>query len=397
MKSNVLYTIAALTHGLSLLVLILFLPKSSTAQHFPDTLRSVADIRNLSQEQANTGIPVEINGIITYCFNSGSNACFVQDDTDGIFIWSVVDPPVAGSRVIVRGVTTNTGYAPNIAHNATAEVLEVASHPEPSSRPPFLLMKGKEDSRWVEISGMVHSARIDSSHGFKGLVLQLATTNNDHVVIHVKTLQKPLDIVGSFIRVEGVAGGIFNVDYKLTGILIRTPDLDFIETLTPGVENPFQDLPLTQTSELFAFNFAPDEGHYVRVAGVVTYKSNNGRFAIVDATGSLMIQTRDNIAHTFAVGDSVVAVGFPHIGTVSPLLEDAIYINHGPTTHNLLPNTTSLDSLSSARDLDLLTVNATLEEVIPIEGSTLFILKAETYRFEAILHGASPNQVYTTR
>ena len=375
-----------LLHWLFFVSIIPFSTIPSTAQHTLDTLRTAAEIRNLPQEEANKGYPVLIRGVITYCSNLLNTSCFVQDDTEGVYIHSTQELPEDGSLVIVRGKTTQPGFAPNIDFGASVEVLGTSPYPEPSQRPPFFLMKGKEDSKWVEVSGMVHAAYIDSFMAFEGLYLHLKTTNNDRITLLIKTPNIPPRIIGSFISVQGVAGGTFNLENQLTGIVIFVPDKDLLTIHTPGIDDPFEELPTLPISQVLSFRFDPQEGHYVKVKGVVTFTHPDGRFAIRDSSGSLLVQAGSSAPSSLSIQDSVEVAGFPYIGMVSPLLEDATFINHGPAQRSFQPSLTTLDSLHRARNLDILSITAKLEETIHLGNTSVLILETDDYRFEANLN-----------
>ena len=377
---------AILAHWLLFGSIIQLTTVHSTAQPKLDTLRTAAEIRNLSQEEASKGYPVLIRGVITYCSNLLITSCFVQDDTEGVYIHSTQELPDDGSLVIVRGKTAQQGFAPNIDYGASVEVIGTSPYPEPSPRPPFFLMKGKEDSKWVEVSGMVHAAYIDSFMAFEGLYLHLKTTNNDRITLLIKTPNIPPRIIGSFISVQGVAGGTFNLENQLTGIVIFVPDKDLLTIHTPGIDDPFEELPTLPISQVLSFKFDPQEGHYVKVKGVVTFIHPDGRFAIRDSSGSLLVQASSNTPSSLAVQDSVEVAGFPYIGMVSPLLEDATFINHGPTQRSFQASITTLDSLHSARNLDILSITAKLEETIHVRNTSVLILETDDYRFEANLN-----------
>jgi|GEM_PF-1844337 len=377
---------AILTHWLLFLSIIQLTTAHSIAQHTLDTLRTAAEVRNLPQEEANKGYPVVIRGVITYCSNRLITSCFVQDDTEGIYIHSTQELPEDGSLVIVRGKTVQKGFAPNIDFGASVEVIGTSPYPAPSPRPPFFLMKGKEDSKWVEVSGMVHTAYTDSFRAFEGLYLHLKTTNNDRITLLIKTPQIPPRIIGSFVSVQGVAGGRFNLENQLTGIVIFVPDKDLLTIHTPGIDAPFEELPTLPISHVLSFNFNPDEGHYVKVKGVVTFIHPDGRFAIRDSSGSLMVQAGNNTPSSLSVQDSVEVAGFPYIGMVSPLLEDATFINHGPAKGSFLTSLSTLDSLHAARNLDLLAITAKLEETIHVSNTSVLILESDGFRFEANLN-----------
>ncbi|MBX2821155.1 MAG: response regulator [Rhodothermaceae bacterium] len=383
MSSNFRGVKAILTHWLVFVSIIQLTTLLSTAQHSLDTLRTAAEVRNLPQEEANKGYPVLIQGVITYCSNRLITSCFVQDDTEGVYIHSTKELPEDGSLVIVRGKTVQQGFAPNIDFGASVEVLGTSPYPDPSPRPPFFLMKGKEDSKWVEVSGMVHAAYIDSSRAFEGLYLHLKTTNNDRITLLIKTQHIPPRIIGSFVSVQGVAGGTFNLENQLTGIILFVPDMELLTIHTPGIDAPFEELPTLPISEVLSFKFNPQEGHYVKVKGVVTFIHPDGRFAIRDSSGSLMVQASSEAPSALSVKDSVEAAGFPYIGMVSPLLEDATFINHGPAQRSFQPSLTTLDSLQTARNLDLLAITAELGETIHVNNTSVLILESDNYRFEA--------------
>ena len=116
-------------------------------------LTSVEEVRQLSAEDAAKGFPIELRGVITYCGEGGVEFCFLQDDTDGIFISSPKPRPRSGDRVVVRGKTEEGWFAPTVGPENKIEVTGRTSTPAPSPRPLLYFLAGSEDARWVEIEG----------------------------------------------------------------------------------------------------------------------------------------------------------------------------------------------------------------------------------------------------
>ena len=379
-------------YGLLLLVVFHLLQPISMGQVPDEPLRSIAEIRNLPIEEVHKGYPIEIRGVITYCSNFNETHCFIQNGPDGIFVNEVLDPPPEGSLVIIRGKTIQGKFAPDIAPGASIQVIGTSSFPDPSPQSHYHLMKGANDSKWIKLSGMVYSATIDSTYLFKGLILEVKLSNNDRITVHLKSDEVPPDLVGAFVTIEGVAGGFFNSENQLTGVLIRVPSIDFLKVQIPGTGTPFEDLPMTPISQVLSFHHDPYAGHYIKVSGIVTHVHPNAWFVLRDASGSIMVQTSNKTPYTPALKDSVDVVGFPHVTKTSPLLEDVIYTNHGPSTILAQENISFLDSLDqNTRDLDVYTVEARLKEVVQERETTILILDTEKYRFEANLFRSGKN------
>src|SRR5687767_7532007 len=99
-----------------LFVATAFVAHAAESANTNRVLRTVADVRKLSPEQASQKLPVRLNGVITYW--GPRWMCFFSDDTGGIFLKVNLpekrDPsePAFGDQVEVTGVTSPGDFAP---------------------------------------------------------------------------------------------------------------------------------------------------------------------------------------------------------------------------------------------------------------------------------------------
>ena len=369
-------------------LLVLLLPSINYLHAQPvQILETVAEIRSLSLEEADQALPLRIVGTITFCSVAVKSYCFIQDDTGGIYIEGASELFEPGTLVRITGITKKGNFAPDIAPGANMEVLGEAPMPEPSSRPPFYLYSGKEDANWVEFSGLVHTAELIAATWHRGLQLEIVTSQYNRIVLHINSVHIPTNIQGAFIKVQGVAGGIFNSERQLTGIVVRVPSLDYIDVLTPGTTNPFTELPAQPVNQVLAFTYNPHSGHRVRISGTVTATHPSGFFVVHDQSGAILVKPEEY--GKMLIGDAVEVVGFPATDRISPQIIDAIYLNLGSAKQEPTPKIITTDSMAHIRDMSLVTIRSKLTENTHIDNSNVLVLTNGSVQFEAELHSDS--------
>src|SRR5947209_338907 len=187
-------------------------------------LTSVAEIRRLTNGEANAGYPVSVRGVVTY-YDRGWRVLFVQDSTAGIS----VDAPdqtfdvQAGQVVQVEGFTAG-GFAPNIVK---PRVRVVGSAQPPAARRLALgqAETSSQDSQWGEIEGVVHAARRDGDHLFLDLV---NAEGEFKAVVPGKSDDLPEQLVDASLRLRGVCGTLFNKKNQFTGFQVLVPGRDAV-------------------------------------------------------------------------------------------------------------------------------------------------------------------------
>lgn len=112
----------------------------------PILITNVATVRSLSPEISAKQLPVRLEGVITYFFDE--RACFLQDQTAGIFVGNGVAGPhlSPGDLVEMEGTTDSGEYAP-IVQPSKIELLGHTNLP-PARRVSYeQLVTGREASQ----------------------------------------------------------------------------------------------------------------------------------------------------------------------------------------------------------------------------------------------------------
>src|ERR1035438_7423757 len=120
------------------------------------TLTHVIQARKLTEEEAKRKYPVHFRVAVTY---STYSDLFVQDSTGAIWVGrpTSMEGPRRGQLLDLEGVTTQTDFAPDIAEPRW-RVLGEAPMPAPRHPTYDQMASTSEDSKWVELEGLVRSA-----------------------------------------------------------------------------------------------------------------------------------------------------------------------------------------------------------------------------------------------
>jgi hypothetical protein len=140
-------------------------------------LTSIAQVRELSPEEARRQYPVRFEATLTFYDRAAplvlrpnpagapeefasrpAPHIFVQDETGGIFVWPdewgvsvTLDSTLrVGDRVLVKGRTGPGAFVP-IVEEADMERLGSGALPAPVSLPPSALLSGQYDSEWIQV------------------------------------------------------------------------------------------------------------------------------------------------------------------------------------------------------------------------------------------------------
>ena len=244
---------------------LLWMPGPAAWGQDPAEITSAVEVRNLSAGEAEAGRPVRLRGVVTF-FDEVIYGRFIQDDTAGIYLRESTNTPTLfpGQVVEVLGVTSPGEYAPIVVPQ---EVRMVGEAPLPEAKPATFeqLASGQEDSQFVEISGIVRSARLDEVFGYH--LVELAT-GGGRLVVFIKDIPvaAPEDLVDSTVRVRGVCSTIFNRQRQLFNIRLVVPRASDLVVETPALKNPFQ-MPARTIGSLLQFTPQGSYGRRVKVVG----------------------------------------------------------------------------------------------------------------------------------
>jgi PAS domain S-box-containing protein len=356
-------------------------PDNKTHASLP-VLTTVEQIRRLSPNQANRGYPVHLRGVVTYydaeTTTPPSAAVFVQDATGGI----ALNAPVletglkAGEVIDLYGITEAPDFAPQIGHPQW-RVMGNTSLPVPHRVSLERMLSTAEDSRWVEIEGIVREASV--AGGF--LLLDVAVLGG-RLKAQIPGFRGPAPerLVDAEVRIRGVCGALYNQKYQLVGILLYVPGLDQVNVLKPALADPFEtDLePLREVQR-----FAPQRtmGHRIRTQGIVILQVPGKSAYISDGKTGLRIDTRQQIA--LKPGDHVDVVGFPRLSDFTLALEDALCRRNGSGLPPTPIPVTADQILRGDYDSLLVSIDGRLLEKSVFPGKQTLVLKTGTTIFDA--------------
>ncbi len=293
-----------------------FLTERGESQDHPNTINTVQGIKRLPFALAALGIPVNLQGVVTY-FEPTDKSLFVQDATGGIFVQLAYDFKTdlkLGQLVSVQGVTDPDDFATSI-RKSKVTVIGFGKLPEDRVPDYDLVFSGAEDSNWVQLPGVVEA--IDNSLSIPVAYIRAGKAKFRAYLAGKKPF--PEYLVDSRISIAGVCGSTYNNLRQFLGIDMYVPDLSFIRIRESAV--PVSQLPVLSIRKLLEYAPQSAIGHRVRVKGVVTSSSPQGPTTLQDASGSVTIL--DHNHSSLVPGDVAEAVGFLQIGELSPILERA--------------------------------------------------------------------------
>ncbi|HZM04262.1 MAG TPA: sensor histidine kinase [Candidatus Saccharimonadales bacterium] len=280
------------------------------------TLLTVEQVRQLTPEQADKRYPVRLRGVITFSDWKADGGFFLQDQTAGIYIHSDTDPDaLTGEDVELEGTTAPGDFVP-LVQLTKLRKLGPAALPTPEKVSYEQLATGKEDSQWVEISGLVRSALLSTKDRTRVDVLvngQRLTALVGHLDVAAAD-----GLICANVRVQGICRTRFNRKRQL-----RAPFLSVGSVSNFVVEGPLPGQPVeVPLQSLLQFNSEGYYGRRVEVRGVVTEQKGNSIFIQENGAG---LYVKSQQSTPTIPGDIVKVVGFPVLGQIAPVLEDAIF------------------------------------------------------------------------
>jgi signal transduction histidine kinase len=273
--------------------------------------------------------------------------------------------------VDIEGVSSPGEYAPIIVPQRV-QVVGNAPLPVPISVTYEQLASGKEDSQFVEITGVVRS--VQSIEASQYHLIKIATGGGRLSVYAQYSPTRGIEeLLNSTVRVRGVCSTEFNHQRQLFAIRLMVPRPEDFAIESPAPQDPFATAAQPISSLL---QFAPSEayGHPVKVVGANIYFEPGGQIFLQDGEYGVEVQTKQS--DPLKLGDRVEAVGFVSQGEYTPILQDAIYrkISSG---RPVPPLPVTLDEvLKGKHDCRLIQINATLLDRA-LHGSERYLILQE--------------------
>jgi signal transduction histidine kinase len=353
------------------------------------SLTNARQVRALSPEMAAKNLPVHLAGVVTY-YDACLLNLFFQDPSDGVFVLvarNISTNITAGQEIEVDGVSDKGNYAPIVSASAI-RVLGKAALPVPRRVSIDELFTGLEDSRWIEVVGVVRS--VTALNVLNGRCYLNLAMNGQHIATYVENLQEAeaTKLVNATVRVRGVCYSRYNMKRQL-----RVPWLAVSSLADIVVEKPTPQQPKEASIACLAqFNSSGYYGNLVKISGVVTLQKPNGTLFIQNQGFGLCVQVAQPAA--VAPGDRVMVFGYPALGQYVPILDDAAvqFVAHGDPPS---PISADLETLLNApEDFDglLVRLRAELMNLIESGGRQTLVLQSSNSIFKATLESARSDE-----
>jgi signal transduction histidine kinase/CheY-like chemotaxis protein len=351
------------------------LPAISLASTKP-TLRTLAAVRRLSPAEADSAYKVKARGVVTYA-DPDWHFIFVQDSTAGLFLGQVGTTPRTGGEVEIEGLTSAGDFAP-VVRAPQLRILGKGRLPKPKSISQETAYSGSQDSQWVQLDAIVHSANTEES-GHESLEV-LTTVGPVHVATSGISGAYLRSLVDAKLRLRGAFATVFNVRRQLIGLSLAVSRMEDILVVNPAPERPF-DAPPTPIGELLSFSPDAKFSHRVKIRGSVTLNLDNGTY-VQDNTGGLLVASG---ATNTKIGDVVDAIGFvvPE-GGYSPVLKDATIVKIGSGDLRSAQRV-SPEAIDGRYDSQLVQVEAQLLSVVKGAKGRTLVLQSNSQTFNALI------------
>src|SRR5579872_5612969 len=316
-------------------------------------LDRISQVRGLSAEEAARGLPVLLRAVVTY-YDPASLELFVQDASGGIYVRCEKALSIErGQQIELTGITGPGDFAPEVIQ-PRVHVLGLGTLPTPRRVTIDDMVSGREDSQWVEMEGVVHSAVIEDNR--LHLEVSAGSRRLRVKIVNFPSLN-PDRLIESRVRFQGACGATFNNKRQLTGVVVYLQDFkDLVIEEMPGAT--LARFPLRRADSLLRFTPDTSPDQRVRVRGVVTFQQSGRAIFIRDGDQDLMARSHQKLRVN--PGDQVEVLGFPSLGEYAPILQDGIFQKLGSQAPPGATRATAEQLLKGDLDNSLVEVNGKL-------------------------------------
>ncbi len=310
-------------------------PVSASSGDPANLLRNVAQVRALGFEEASSGPPFRLRGVVTFV-HPGSYMLFVQEGNDGIYVASGVAKELetlglhAGHWVELEGHVSAGSFAPILIGTQAMErprirVLGETNLPVPVPVSTDLASQARLENRWVEATGVVHSVtRVTEGPGNDRFLIRLDLGGGQllsAMPVNPAALNAFSNWMDAEVRAQGVLSSTSNERHQLVGMELQIPGPEWMEVRSPAASDPYA-LPLAEPESLMRFHPAGFSNHRVHLRGTIVLVRNGNEICIQSGQTGVWVSLIDKTPAT--PGLSADVVGFPALGPGNPQLEQAV-------------------------------------------------------------------------
>jgi signal transduction histidine kinase len=333
-----------------------------------EPLTTALELRSLSAEEADAGVPVDLRGIVIFAEPQGT--VFFQDATAGTFFQlKGQTAPAPGDEIRVRGVSYPGLYLPGI-EEAKLEILGHPGLPDAVEVTFDDLASGRYHYQRVSVEGIVRTIEPDE----EGASLVRVALGSRVVEIRMEELPPgEKTLIDSRVRVSGLAAGELNNRRQLVEPYLRCRSWDDIGIIEPARD--LRSIPEVSPEEILTFAVGGQERRRVKVTGTVLASFPDGEVFLRSGESAIGIR-RTATDPLLESGDYVEMLGFPEMDRFSARLVDTVTLDHFPGDGGAVPVAVAMaDLLEGAHDSDLVTLTADLSEQYRNEKGGVLVLR----------------------
>ena len=272
-------------------------------------LNSVAGVHDLTNAQADRGIPVSLDATVVYS-RGYERLLFVQDGKAGFFVKPPSEAQLSpGDRIHIHGKTQGS-FRPLVVANSIA-VLHRGARPRPVLATFTDLIRATYDSQLIMLRATVRAADLVTSAAGSQCSSRLQLEmESGHIEANLDSCDetKLTALLDDDAELIGVAAGKFDNKMQQTGAVLYVSSLDDVKILKPNRVSPWS-LPLTSMGNILAGSDVHDMTRRVHVRGIITYYQPGAAVVLQDGPKSLWIATNSRVP--LQLGDLADATGFP--------------------------------------------------------------------------------------
>ena len=355
------------------------------------TLKSLAAIRALTNDQAATHIPVEFEATVTY-YRDYERTLFVQDGDTAIFVLATTGLELMpGDRVVVRGITQQS-FRPIVVSNS---ILRLGHGPMPKAVPAVYgdLIQSRYDSRLVTVHAQVLSADV-ANNSLRNSRMQMLVDGADlEATLDSNDSEALKNMLDADVEITGVSSGRFDGKMQLTGVMVHITSLDNIRILARAKNNAWT-LPVTPMDKILSGYHMVNRTQRVRVQGTVTYFQPGSTVVLQNGSKSLWIMTKSR--NELRIGDMAEATGIPDVH------DGFLALNHGEVRDSRIraavqAHVSNWSELTrSGRLFDLVTTRGQVVAGVREEAQDEYVLLADRHIFRAVIQHPTSTYGSTT-
>ncbi|HVZ66503.1 MAG TPA: ATP-binding protein [Lacunisphaera sp.] len=275
---------------------------SASTPYTPEaTLRTIAQVRELSASEAAQGQRVILRGVVIWALPD-RDFLFLQDYTGSVRVR--YDPARTGELrydkfIEVKGTTRAEPFSPAVELESFTDL---GSLSEPTARPITLdeAMTGKEQGQWVELRGFLK--KVEAKDDWRWLHI---TTPAGTFSAQLQSTASFIANPGSLVTVRGVCENIPDAAGRVAGVMLRVPYLSDI-TIEEEAPADFFDLPRRAIRDLGQLSSGGGLRR-VRIAGGVLDAEPDGSLYVQDSDAAVLVLGGEKPA--LVPGDQIEAVG----------------------------------------------------------------------------------------